>query len=115
MNIIALVHFLSGLVVVAVSIPLVRRKIGRNAMYGFRIPAAFASEQRWLEINAYGGRIFLRWGGALIVFGLGGMFLPERLWLRYAAVSVAPVLWGLFLAVLKTMKYAERLERQAAE
>jgi hypothetical protein len=41
MNIIALVHIISGIIVVAVSWPLIKRRIGMNALYGFRINAAF--------------------------------------------------------------------------
>jgi hypothetical protein len=32
-----------------------------NGAYGIRIPAAFESEQRWYDINAYGGRKLAGW------------------------------------------------------
>ncbi|NJD56259.1 MAG: SdpI family protein [Nitrospirae bacterium] len=41
---------------------MIRRWITMNPFYGFRIAAAFESEQRWYDSNAYGGRMFFRWG-----------------------------------------------------
>jgi len=40
-----------ALVIIGLSWPLVKRKIKRNQIYGIRIPEAFKSEERWLEIN----------------------------------------------------------------
>ncbi len=46
---------------VALSIPLVFRKIPMNRFYGVRIPKSFSSESNWYEINAYGGRQLIFW------------------------------------------------------
>ena len=56
MTTIALVTLLSGILIFILSLPLISRKIPMNGGYGIRIPAAFESEQRWYDINAYGGR-----------------------------------------------------------
>ncbi len=74
--------------------------------YGFRIDAAFESEQRWHDINAYGGRMFFRWGIVIITTALLGASLPQKLWLTYALVSPVIILGGLSISVFKTLKYA---------
>jgi hypothetical protein len=49
---------LFGVLLFGLSLPLVLRKVPMNDLYGIRIPAALESEQRWYDINAYGGRQF---------------------------------------------------------
>ena len=112
MNVIALVHIIAGIMIVAVSRPLIKSKIGMNSFYGFRIPAAFESDRRWYAINAFGGRMFLRWGLAIIVTGVTGISLPQKFWLIYAYGSLVIVLGGLAISVLKTIRYADQLKKQ---
>lgn len=114
MNIIALVHVIAGVMISAVSVPLIRRKVRMNSWYGFRISEAFQSEKLWYDINAYGGRMYLYWGIAVIIAGACGLMLPQRLWLVYALASIAVVLGGLAIAVGKTQRYAARLSRNKA-
>lgn len=111
MNIIPFLHLIAGIIIVAVSWPLIKRKIRMNTFYGFRIAAAFESESRWYDINAYGGRMFFRWGLVIIVTGLAGTSLPEKSWLIYAFASLVIILGGLSISVFKTLRYANRLKR----
>lgn len=111
MNIIALVHVIAGIMVLTVSWPLIKRRIRMNAFYGFRIDAAFESEQRWYDINAYGGRMFFRWGLVIIITGLLGISLLQKLLFTYAFASLVVILGGLLISVIKTLRYADRLKR----
>ncbi len=108
MNIIALGHSIAGLILVGISLPLIKRKIKMNAIYGFRIDAAFASEQKWYDINAYGGRMFIRWGFAMIITGLIGISMPHKFWLAYAYLSLIIIFGGLIIAVRKTLQFAKK-------
>lgn len=38
------------------SLPLIFRKVPMNHFNGIRLRASFESEERWYDINAYGGR-----------------------------------------------------------
>lgn len=58
-----------GLLAVA-SVPLILRKVPMNHAYGIRIRKAFESESNWYDINAYGGRLLLIYGIALVIFGI---------------------------------------------
>jgi hypothetical protein len=55
-----------GLVLIAVSIPLLLGKIKMNSVYGFRIRKALESEENWYEINYYGAKALIRWSGIII-------------------------------------------------
>lgn len=108
MNIIAVVHFFAGIAALAVSWPLGKRKISMNAVYGFHIEAAFESEQRWYDINAYGGKLLFRGGLAIISTSVIGLALPREFWIAYAWVSLVVILGGLFILVCKILRYADR-------
>src|SRR5262249_43263726 len=43
-------------------IPLIRRRVKPNALYGLRVPATFADEWVWYEANARSGRDLLALG-----------------------------------------------------
>ena len=47
-----------------------------NQWYGVRIKKAFASEDNWYKINAYGGRRLIFWSGVLALIGFGTFFIP---------------------------------------
>ena len=61
----------TGLVFVAIAIPLIRRRIPPNGLYGLRVPSTFADEWVWYEANALCGRDLLYLGVLLIVLGVG--------------------------------------------
>ena len=61
---------------IALSIPLVKRKVKMNPWYGVRIPKAFESEENWYKINAYGGKRLMIWSSALALIGIAAFFIP---------------------------------------
>ncbi len=50
-----------AVLITAICIPLVKRKIRMNPWYGVRIPKSFESEENWYNINAYGGKRMILW------------------------------------------------------
>ncbi|HTX68270.1 MAG TPA: SdpI family protein [Thermoleophilia bacterium] len=59
-----------GVVMIAVSVPMVARMVPMNRWYGVRTRKAFASEDNWYELNAYGGKLMLGYGAFLILAGV---------------------------------------------
>ena len=73
-----------GAVFIAVSVPLVARMVPMNRWYGVRTRKAFASEENWYELNAYGGKLLVVYGAFLVVAGLVEYWLdvpPTSLWM----------------------------------
>lgn len=89
MTAIAIVTLLSGILVFLLSLPLIFRKVPMNRSYGIRIPSAFESEQRWYDINAYGGRRLAAWSWLITVTGVAGFFVSPEQRDNYILVSVA--------------------------
>ena len=80
-----------------------------NRVYGIRVPEAFVSDSRWYAINAYGGRILMVYGVALVVFGLlarDSAPAPTSIWT--AVFIVGPMLL-LFPLLFLIRSYARRL------
>lgn len=108
----ALMDVVVGIMFIAVSVPLVLGKIGPNALYGFRIPAAFRSQEAWYDINAYGGRQLIYWSLALIASGILKILIPgfDDLDDTPAAVMIifGPLLACAFIPIVLTLIYAAR-------
>lgn len=111
MNPIAIIHALASLVVIGLSVPLIKRKIKRNPWYGVRIPEAFKSEERWLEINQYGGRLLLCWGVLLALTSVVGLTLVEKYWIVYSFSALGVILGGLGIVVSLIFRYAAKTRR----
>src|SRR5207248_7547314 len=84
----------SSLIMVLLAIPLMRKRIAPNALYGLRVPATFADESVWYEANARSGRDLLCLGLALLVMAIAipVMRLSIAAYLAWAMVTLAGVI-----------------------
>jgi hypothetical protein len=73
-----------SLLEIGMAIPLIRRRVKPNGLYGVRTSDTFADEWVWYEANAASGRDLVRLGG----FQLAGLYLP---------LLFSPVNLGLYL------------------
>lgn len=103
------------LLVIGLAIPLMRRRIGPNALYGLRVPATFASESVWYEANARSGR-------DMTIYGAGGIVLAMVLLLgdldleTYSWINIAYTLAGaLFCGYVGWRRANRLLARERAE
>ena len=99
----------TGLALFFISLPLIFRKVPMNSIYGIRIPAAFESEQRWYDINAYGGRQLAAWSWAIIIVGAIGFFLPENGALIYLPVGTVIVLLAILIPLIRITRWSRQL------
>ena len=98
-----------GVVMVAVSVPLIARMVPMNRFYGVRTRKAYASEENWYELNAYGGRLFLGYGAFLGVVGAVGLAAapdPTSIW---APVFIVGPLLGIVPVILLLNARGKRL------
>jgi uncharacterized membrane protein len=106
MNPVIIVHlFVAGLVI-AGALPLIRKKVKMNRWYGVRIPESYVSEERWMEINYYGGRLLFLWGLAIAAMAVGGAFLQKKDWIAYDWAALVIVAGGLTLVMTQIYRYA---------
>ena len=97
-----------GVLFLVASLPLMLRKIPRNQVYGIRIPAAFASEQRWYDVNAYGGRQLATWSFLLIAAGVTGFFVAPEDFALYAGGSLVAAILAVTIPLLLILRWSRR-------
>lgn len=107
----ALVILSAGLIILIVSLPLIYRKVPMNPFYGIRIPAAFESNQRWYDINAYGGRQMAGWSSLIIASGAVGFVIPNDEALVYMVLCGAAVLVAVLIPLLQVLRWSRHLPR----
>jgi hypothetical protein len=94
---------------IVISIPLIKRKVSMNKVYGVRIKKAFESEENWYKINAYGGKQLILWSLPLVLLGIATFFLPlEENGPMIIFVACAP---GIIIipAIVAIFRYAKKL------
>jgi hypothetical protein len=108
MNAVAIVLILAGLLIFGSCQPLIRRKIPSNNLYGIRIPAAFESEERWYEINEFGGRKFAGWSWLLTVGGVVGLFIPQQRPVVFAGLVAIVTILAVAIPLIQTCLWARK-------
>src|SRR6266700_2514295 len=99
MNPVVPFQLLVAIFTIAAAVPLIRRKVKMNPWYGIRIRAAFESDERWFDINHYGGWLFLVWGMTIAITAIFGAFLEKKDWITYDLVALVIIMSGLFAMV----------------
>jgi uncharacterized membrane protein len=102
----------TGVALTALALPLIRRRIRPNALYGLRVPATLADESIWYDANERSGRVLFVIGIVLILLGLGSTLVSPQALERYLAVSVVVMVLAVTLAAIDGWRYANRLLRE---
>jgi len=103
-----------AVIAIIAAIPLVKRKVPMNYLYGIRIPAAFKSRAHWYAINAYGGKQLLIWSIPTLCIGIAFCLLPalsQPQWLSLAAVGLASPAISLLFTYRFSRKLPDHLDR----
>ena len=103
------VHMGLGLVLAALTLPLIARKVPMNRGYGIRMREAFLSEENWYALNEYGGKVLLAFGLFLLGFGLGTWRLAPPPTSPWAPVYLIVPLLGILPTALLIRRRAKRL------
>jgi len=110
--ILGLLNIGSALVIILVSIPLIKRKIKMNYLYGVRIRKSFESEENWYNINEYGGKQLAIWSFLMILAGLACFLIPikdpDRILLPLI-MGVGPITICIAIALIRIIAYAKKL------
>lgn len=71
-----MMYIICNLLLTALSIPLVLRKVKPNHVYGFRVPATLANPELWYEVNAFAGKHLFVTGIVGFLAAIGLYFIP---------------------------------------
>src|SRR5262245_41346625 len=95
----------SGLLLAAISLPLILRKIGPNPLYGFRVKRTLEDPAVWYPVNAYAAKRLLVVGLVICVSAIVLFFVPGVDLLVYALANAGIGLAGLLIAVIQSFLY----------
>jgi hypothetical protein len=95
------------------SYPLTKCQVKMNRWYGIRYAQAFYSDENWNKINAYGGKVFMRWAIFVAVAGILIFFVPVDNTILLLAIYLS-VYATLIIPIIITSAYASHFKRQPA-
>lgn len=88
------------------AVPLIRRKVAPNALYGVRVKATFADEEVWYDANERSGRDLFLIGATEL---LGALLLPSLLGNAGVVVLILFLLVSVVWSGIRGVRYANRL------
>ena len=109
MTFILLVHVSAGLLMAALAVPLMRRKVGPNSLYGFRVRRTLDDPRVWYDANAFAGRCFFRSGIGTALACLALYWTPAIDPIGYAVACPTVLLVGLALGLTLSFRHLDRL------
>ena len=99
-----------GLLLMALSVPLIRGRVKPNSFYGLRTPKSLSNERIWYPANRAGGRALFTAGGAIVLASIGvlmaGGALSEGV---QAAVLGSVTLASVVAATIYSLVFLSRL------
>jgi uncharacterized membrane protein len=108
-----LVMFLiSGVILVAISIPLIRGRIAPNSLYGFRVRDTLDDPRTWYKTNAYSGKWLLATGLIFIAVCILAYNIPNIGLDTYSLICMAGFLIPMTIGVIMSWRYMKKVKEQ---
>ena len=102
----------SGLVLIGAGLPLMRRRVPPNRLYGVRFPSTLADERVWYSVNERSGRDLLVVGVTVVLVALAAPLALPRWPAELRALLVALVLVvGLAAVTVRAIRYVKHSTR----
>lgn len=105
----ALLFIGTGVLLIALSIPLIRRRVRPNALYGLRVPATLSDEVVWYEANARSGRDLCILGCVQVLVAVVLAIVPGISLDTFVLVNTAVVAGGALIAAVLGWRRANHL------
>src|SRR5215217_3320335 len=99
-----ILYVFTGLLLSAISIPLILGKIKRNWIYGIRTRRTLSSDDIWFPVNAYGGRWLFGTGLLIAAMALALLLLPGISLDNYVIGVTVVMLVMLAISIVMTMR-----------
>jgi hypothetical protein len=107
-----IIHVLVGGLLIALSVPLARRRVAPNHTYGLRTRATLADPEVWYDANERSARDMIRVGVAVVVAAVGLALVPGITEERHLVACVAILLGGVVGAAVVGTRRASRMLRE---
>lgn len=105
-----------GLLIIALSLPLLLKLVPRNCLYGFLFAKARRSKEDWYAVNSYGAKQLIRCSSGTVGCGLLLLLIPFDAFYRptsgydtlFVLAALAPIVLPLMVALLRTGQFAAK-------
>jgi hypothetical protein len=108
-NLLLLLYTSTGTLLALLSIPLMRRKIPPNGLYGFRTPKTINNPELWYLVNAYSARRMFWTAIGFVAAAVGLYFLPGIGLDEYAMSCLGVFSLGMVITIVQTVNYLRSL------
>jgi uncharacterized membrane protein len=107
-----IIFFISGIIISALAIPLIRRKIKINSWYGIRIPQTMENEKIWYAVNEIMGKYIFAWGIIISILSLYFSLNPTDPKFLMTYILLTILILGTVLLVILSYKIANKYENE---
>jgi hypothetical protein len=116
LTLLLILFLVGGAMLIGISIPLIRGRLGPNHSYGFRVRRTLEDPNLWYPVNSYSGWWGLGVGAAEIVVATALYFVPGVDVAFYASIVGGVVVVGVIVSLIQCVRYLHRLakEKEAA-
>ena len=104
-----LIYCSAGILLALLSIPLMRRKIPPNGLYGFRTQKTMDNPELWYLVNQYSAKRMFWTAIAFVVAALGLYLLPGIGLDEYAMGCLGAFSTGLIITIVQSVNYLRSL------
>lgn len=107
----AVLYIVAGLILVAISIPLIQHRIKPNPWYGFRTPTTLKNEMVWYEVNAHSGKRLLVAGIVVMIAALVFALIPNLTIDTYAILVSLVLGISITIGLLQSFRYLSQIAK----
>jgi uncharacterized membrane protein len=100
-----------GVLIMLLSWPMIRGRVGQNPVYGLRTPATFKDPVVWAEANRRAGKELFAVGALVLVMTYALLAVPG-LRGRHPAILVSVLVVGVLVVAVRGWRLANRLLRE---
>jgi hypothetical protein len=108
-NLIIGMFIISGLLLCALSIPMILKIIKPNGLYGFRVKKTLENPEIWYAVNAYSGKWLLGTGLVIVAAAIGLSFFPMLSIDTYAIGVLAVFVIAFAISIVASVRYMNSL------
>ena len=110
MTTLLILYIAAGLLLVALSIPLLLGKIRPNPVYGFRVPATLNDPDLWYAVNKFAAKRLVAAGLGILAPAIGLYFLPGLTVEAYALLCLAVFVLVFGAGLWQSIRYMRSLD-----
>ncbi len=100
-------YFLTAIILILGSLPMVLGKVKPNPWYGVRLPETMDDPELWYKANKYGGILLLIVGILILIATLATYFVPRISPLVYSEVTGGVTTFGILIAAYLIFRFVQ--------